>query len=74
MTTPDPTPLAWSDGKPTVPGWYWYRESERHPSIMANLTNPTTLWIGDQITNVNEHAGQFAGPIPPPGLEAKEMG
>lgn len=25
VVPPAPPPLVWSDAKPTVPGWYWWR-------------------------------------------------
>lgn len=62
-------PLAWSDAKPTVPGNYWYR---RGPGEESNLVFCLLPWFGERL--LADTDGQFAGPIPPPGLEAKESG
>ena len=57
-----PTPLAWTDAKPTVPGWYWRRDDiNQEPCI--GYYDPKN-WFGTEW--MRDLPGQFAGPIPPP--------
>lgn len=74
-----PNALAWTDAKPTVPGWYWHRYGPRDgdaPTVVEIAIHPKraklmTVWAAhstDDWTELLE--GQFAGPIPLP-TEAK---
>lgn len=57
--------LRWSDEKPTVPGWYWYRESPIHPGHIGTFADKYgPRWLGSPVGLLD---GQFAGPIPTPG-------
>lgn len=70
-----PPPLAWSDAKPTVPGWYWWRAPYSQPEmILLFRTTDSSPLVMDRRngTYMTPDVGQFAGPIPPPALEAKE--
>ena len=56
--------LVWSDAKPTVPGWYWWKNEDDNFYI---------VWYSDDVFNVSGRvhgakniSGQFAGPIPEP--------
>lgn len=64
-------PLAWSDAKPEVLGWYWRRDDiNQEPCI--GYYDPKN-WFGTEW--MRDLPGQFAGPIPlPVDLEAKERG
>lgn len=70
-----PPPLAWTDAKPTVPGWYWIRSKrgeEFIAEVVANRRRGGLVVYNDAGDRLLEVFGQFAGPIPPPDLEAKE--
>lgn len=64
----------WSEDKPTVPGWYWYKppgvseprlllvgHGRIDTKLMADLGPPNNL------VDVLRIAGQWAGPLLPPG-------
>jgi len=60
--------LTWATDKPTVPGFYWWRFTERNPVKMYEV-----VFIYDKLQareyedfeNLPKH-GQWAGPILPP--------
>lgn len=61
--------LPWTDAKPTVPGWYWYRDDvsdHRESWAMLEYRNDETVYDEGFSHPVDEFAGQFAGPIPHP--------
>lgn len=75
-----PPPLAWTDAKPTVPGWYWFKgplqKTVKVVEIRTLCDEDDELVIGHPIRYMPLATcfGQFAGPIPlPVGLEVKEM-
>lgn len=70
--------LVWTDAKPTVPGWYWWRND-----VDATAEDWQVVWIYTRVYRPNRgelsvspndgggdllsrFPGQFAGPIPPP--------
>ncbi len=67
-------PLRWSAEKPTVPGWYWWRNKTPNGGYITDM-----LEVGEQLTvyndqthkshSVDEFQGEWAGPIPEPGEE-----
>lgn len=62
-------PFVWTDVKPTVPGWYWYRESaSEHPDSWEIVDYRDGEIIDEDgfIFHPDEFTGQFAGPIPQP--------
>jgi len=77
-----PPPLAWTDAKPTVPGfWYWRPGPDDNDPVdwevldLNHITNGRLyrVLIGQSLAVPTK--GQFAGPIPlPVDLEVKEMG
>lgn len=61
--------LVWTDEKPTVPGWYWWRTDSLPPHIIA-IGREGTQWVVSftAATGYSDRIpfGQFAGPIPEP--------
>lgn len=70
--------LTWTDAKPTVPGWYWWRDE-----VDATAEDWQVVWIYARVYRPNRgelsvspndgggdllsrFPGQFAGPIPLP--------
>ena len=54
--------LTWTDAKPTVPGWYWFRtDADCEPTVSYY---DTKNWFGREW--MAQLDGQFAGPIPTP--------
>lgn len=69
--------LVWTDAKPTVPGWYWWRPYAEAPinewAVVEVWTKEVGRNKGELVTRkfgfgnlVSEWTGQFAGPIPQP--------
>ena len=59
------SPLVWTDAKPTVPGWYWYRdELGDHRELWGMLKYPGGETIFDE--GFSHPLDEFAGPIPAP--------
>jgi hypothetical protein len=66
--------MTWTNEKPTVEGWYWYRDkpgaSERVVELYHWQGGPKLFYreigriLGMPI--FHDEAGQFAGPIPKP--------
>ena len=59
-----PRALEWTDSRPKVPGWYWFRNGGAKPVIL-----PITLPVRWKV----EPDDEWAGPIPEP-REPKEQG
>lgn len=66
------TPLTWSATRPTVPGWYWYRENRDDAShiievgfVCAGENDEQQLETlhDDFDYAVNDLTGSWAGPI-----------
>ena len=74
--------MNWTTNKPTVPGWYWYRE--RHTdrplildvqqlpggklAFLANLNR-----LGEDYVYIEDLNGEWAGPLSPPARPATDM-
>ena len=60
--------LAWTDAKPTVPGWYWWKRSPDCAAEVIEVDIGVRLFaaISGGCVPVADMFGQFAGPIPPP--------
>jgi hypothetical protein len=56
--------MTWTTEKPTVPGWYWYREIEGEPEILAIYKDNGQLLISG--IGLQEFPGEWAGPLKPP--------
>mgnify|MGYP001619479552 CR=1 FL=1 len=67
----------WTDEKPTVPGWYWWRRkstSQRKKIIhvLAKGRKPYLFYVyGLRYSSYRVFTGQWAGPIPAPEEEVK---
>ena len=61
--------LTWTEAKPTVPGWYWWRPPYSYPEMihLFRITEDSPL-IMDRRNGIYmaPDVGQFAGPIPQP--------
>ena len=56
----------WTREHPSVPGWYWWRQSrESDPSVVHLFVDYEGLWIADP-GFVMRTGGEWAGPIPEP--------
>ncbi len=74
--------MTWTTTKPTVPGWYWWREPEHNdnePEIGHVFKDDLTaelrvLWTTDCpfADLVKEYDGQWAGPLEPPAERKEE--
>ncbi len=60
-----PRALEWTDIRPKVPGWYWYRHKPSRTIAMIN--------VDVEPIEYESLPGQWAGPIPEP-REPKEQG
>lgn len=62
--------LAWTDAKPAVPGWYWWRAPYSRPEMvhLFNVSDCPPMLVMDRRngTYMPPDVGQFAGPIPHP--------
>jgi hypothetical protein len=60
--------FTWMPGKPTEPGWYWYRgeAGESDPLIVEVDSAGYFQWPDGGYDEVKLAKGQWAGPIPPP--------
>lgn len=66
--------MKWKNDKPTVEGWYWYRqprkngirEGQFYPSTMAHVDGSLWCDCDSQYDAVTAFDGQWAGPIPEP--------
>lgn len=58
-------PLRWTNYKPTVPGWYWYRDLRGRSEIHELRMELGEMMMGDDLY-VQFMDGDFAGPIPAP--------
>lgn len=61
--------LTWTDAKPTVPGWYWWRPPYSYPEMihLFRITEDSPLIMYRRNgTYMAPCVGQFAGPIPAP--------
>jgi hypothetical protein len=56
--------MTWTTEKPTVPGWYWYREIEGEPEILSIYKDNGQLLISG--IGLQEFPGEWAGPLEPP--------
>jgi hypothetical protein len=63
--------MTWTSEKPTVPGWYWYRDNAVPSRIVEVSTRSGgALWVTRMQRNgcfVDRLYGQWSGPIEPPG-------
>ena len=64
----------WSDDRPTVPGWYWHKPpgvSEPRLLLVGHGRIDTKLMADlgppNHLVDVLRVAGQWAGPVLPPG-------
>lgn len=57
--------MTWTTERPKAPGWYWY--------LCDGTPDPLIVFVDKQLSVeqggwfVSELAGQFAGPLLPPG-------
>lgn len=72
--------MKWTREKPTVPGWYWYREPRRvgtdedpqwlDPECVRVRINPGGAFAGFQGSDSEDFVadchGEWAGPLSPP--------
>ena len=67
--------LTWTRARPTVPGWYWWRENQlctnqEHWTVLRirqeHIDKHDVITIGTQVYFVQETPGEWAGPIPHP--------
>ena len=67
--------LTWTSSKPSLPGWYWYREkhTERPLILDVQLLSSGKLAIlaqlnrlGEDYIYVEDLNGEWAGPLEPP--------
>jgi len=56
--------MSWTTQKPTVPGWYWYRELEGEPEILSIYKDDGQLVISG--IGLQEFPGEWTGPLEPP--------
>jgi hypothetical protein len=56
--------VIWTNEKPTVPGWYWYRELEGEPEILSIYKDDGQLLISG--IGLLEFPGEWAGPLERP--------
>ena len=67
--------MNWTNEKPTVPGWYWWRQlAVDHPGVIVSVSfingGMHLSFVAEYGTYVYSEIGreesQFAGPIPEP--------
>ncbi|WP_413935987.1 hypothetical protein [Nitrospira sp. BLG_1] len=61
--------LVWTRERPTVPGWYWYRDMTTVPRVVSLIQDGYGLvvyGIEEYCNRLYEVRGEWAGPIPPP--------
>lgn len=59
--------LTWTDAKPTVPGWYWWRRIDEKYDERTVFVDVVDGELKMRIRSFwQEPFGQFAGPIPVP--------
>jgi hypothetical protein len=56
--------MTWTTQKPTVPGWYWYREIEGEPEILSIYKDNGQLLISG--IGLQEFPGEWVGPLESP--------
>ncbi len=56
--------MSWTTEKPTVPGWYWYRELEGEAEILSVYKDDGQLLISG--IGLQEFPGEWAGSLEPP--------
>ena len=62
--------MTWTNEKPTVAGWYWYRD-EYGARVILTIQGPRGLIANDSgssghFLSLDYFPAQFAGPIPKP--------
>ena len=59
--------MIWTREKPTMPGWYWYRE-DKYAWITYVYESNSGLRVSEMFEGkpVNAYAGKWAGPIEEP--------
>jgi len=61
--------MIWTGEKPTVPGWYWWRE-HGVPLVVELVHNMNMeLMIEDDARHIGKLGGEWAGPLEPPKEE-----
>lgn len=61
--------LAWTRERPTVPGWYWYRDRSIVPRVVSLTQDGYGLvayGIEEYCNRLYEVRGEWAGPLPHP--------
>jgi hypothetical protein len=60
--------LTWTQTKPSVPGWYWWRGNYYAPEVVCVylLNGPDTDQLAIDEVEIDRHEGEWAGPIEPP--------
>lgn len=63
--------MTWTDKKPTVPGWYWWRFNPiRRAHVMEisrqHVANDDVFTVGTAVLFLDEVPGEWSGPIPLP--------
>jgi hypothetical protein len=62
----DVRPLAWTTTKPTVPGFYWHRQSYHVGSYMCYFDDDEVHYTDGTVWNMNAEDGEWYGPLDPP--------
>lgn len=56
--------MKWTKERPTVEGWYWYRDDNRAAQIVG--VGKRAGFMDGKVVELDELSGEWAGPIPPP--------
>ena len=59
--------VTWTSEKPTVPGWYFWKQQPRGHETVVRVFDTYVYWGGGLRTeDISNVSGQWAGPIPAP--------
>jgi hypothetical protein len=57
--------LVWTTDKPTVPGWYWWRDETHAPSVIR-VDDDLLIFLYEEYLTPDELGGEYGGPISEP--------
>ncbi len=62
--------MNWTNEKPQVAGWYWWRESKVHSETIVSVSSSYAMkqyvYVRGQSFDLDNIAGEWAGPLNPP--------
>ncbi len=58
--------MKWTEDKPTVPGWYWWRIAGIPLVVELVFNMNKELMIEDDARHLDQLGGEWAGPLEPP--------